>query len=501
VTFAVSSTNVSGVIGGTGQSLKPNLDTDNGFDRILDSRVEKTINQNRRNNSQKTIERPVYEFKSKKNNMRKPASEVLRSDEVTTKDPKNVSKSSDDRIDKLKKLAKEIKEGEGIDDKEVKELKDELETLVESLLSAETELTDEQIIALSAFLGEISEVLTVIEGKLEIVLSELQSASGTGSNDTKVSETTMIGDSEKQFLMTVENLKETISKVEKILTETLSDPDKSIPKSEFDNLLAEITNDMEAVSKNTQKTLENNPELLKETVKVADNSTEVAKIQVSEELKVETEVKSTTVAQGEEAKSSNNRKDSQTGNSSKIVKADNSSNEETIKVEEVNTDKNVEILKFENTLIRSAKINNPAKAQVFEKNIMNQVVNHTTSNLNILENGSEMILKLYPKNLGEVAVKLSIDKGVILAEFNVESQAVKEVLQSNLADLRTALSNKGFALEGIDVSVGDNGTNDESRRNHQNSKSKNKFFDILDVEEEILNANTSEHSTTIDTLK
>lgn len=497
MTFAVSSTNLSGAIGGAGQSVKPNLDTDNGFDRILDLRVEKTINQNKRNNSQRTKAKPVYDIKTKEANMRKPESEVSKGYEVTTKDRKNVRKSSEDRIDKLKKLAKKIKEEDGLDDKEVKKLKDELETLIESLLSTETEFTDEQLTELSAFLGEINEVLTAVEGKLGNVLSEIQSASVAGSNDTKVSETTTIGDNEKQLLETVENLKENISKVEEIL----SNSDKSVSKAEFNELLAEISSDMEAISENTQNILENNPELLKETAKVADNNTEVAKTQVSDELKVETDVKATTVLQGEEAKPSNGRKDSQADDSSKIVKADESSNDETIKAEEASTDKNVEILKFENTLIRSAKVNNPAKAQAFEKNIMKQVVNHTTSNLNVLENGSEMILKLYPKNLGEVAVKLAIDKGVIIAEFNVESQAVKEVLESNLSDLRTALSDKGFALEGLDVSVGDNGANDGSKQNQQNSKNKNKFFDILDVEEEILNANTSEHSTTIDTLK
>jgi len=501
VTFAVSSTNLSVTVGGINQAVKPNLSTDNSFDRILDSRVEKTINQNIRKNSQKTKSRAVYDIKTKETNMRKPESEFSKSDEVTTKDKKNVSKSSDDRIDKLKKLAKKIKEEDGLDDKDVKELKGEFDTLIESLLSTETELTTEQLTELSAFLGEVSEVLTAVEFKLENVLSELQSASGTGNNDTKISETTTMGDNKNQLIEAVENLKENISNIGKILTETLSDSEKSVPISEFNELLAEIYSDMEAVSENTQKILENSPELLKETAKVADNNAEVAKTQVSEEVKVETEVKSTTVAQGEESKSSNSRKDSQADDSSKIVKADKSSNDETIKAEEANTDKNVEILKFENTLIRSAKVNNPAKAHAFEKNIMKQVVNHTTSNLNVLENGSEMILKLYPKNLGEVAVKLAIDKGVILAEFNVESQAVKEVLESNLADLRTALSDKGFSLEGLDVSVGDNGANDGSRQNQQNSKNKNKFFDILDVEEEILNANTSEHSTTIDILK
>ncbi|MGB3368588.1 MAG: hypothetical protein WBA54_13925, partial [Acidaminobacteraceae bacterium] len=189
MTFAVSSTNVSGAIGGVNQSIKPNLDTDNGFDRILDSRVEKTIDQNRRNNSQKTTDKPVYEFKSKENNMKRPASELSKSDEVTSKDQKQVNKSSDDRIVRLKKLAKEIKEGEGLDEKEIKELKDQLVTLVESLLSTETELTDEQITELSAFLGELSEVLTAVEGKLEIVLSELQLSNDKFSNDTGSNDT------------------------------------------------------------------------------------------------------------------------------------------------------------------------------------------------------------------------------------------------------------------------------------------------------------------------
>lgn len=501
MTFAVSSTNLSGAIGGANQSVKPNLDTDNGFDRILDSRVEKTISQKRRDNSQRMKAKPTFDVKTKETSFKKPVNENSRSEEVTKYEGESRTKSSDERIEKLKKLAKKIKEGDGLDDKEIKELKDELDTLIESLLSTELELTNDQITEISAFLGEISEALTAVEEKLETFLSNLDSTKVSGSSESKVSETPTSIIEENQLIDKLANLKEKISQVEKLLADTINNPENNLVKSEFSELLNEITNDMESVSENTQKILENNPELLKETAKTADNSTEVEKTQISEEIKVETNVKSTTVLKGDEAKSTNDSKDNQSDTSSKIIKADDSSNTETIKAEEINAEKNVEILKFENTLIRSAKVNNPAKAQVFEKNIMKQVINHTTSNLNVLENGSEMVLKLYPKNLGEVAVKLAIDKGVILAEFNVESQAVKEVLESNLTDLRTALSDKGFALDGLDVSVGDNGSNDSSRQNQHNSKSKNKFFDILDVEEETLNANTSENSTTIDTLK
>lgn len=499
MTFAVSSTNLSGAIGGVNQTVKPNLDTDSGFDKILDMRVEKNINQNKQKQALKFKKKPIYDVDSKDVNFKKSSSDIIANEDSISRNSEKLSKSSDDRIDKLKKLAKKIREGDGLDDKQIKELKDELDALVESLMLSESDLTDEQLTELSAFLDEISQVLIEVEVKIEDLLSDLTNSSEKTQNN--VSEKAMNNESQNQILETVENLKENIRNVEQLISDTLNNSADTSRKDEFSDLLAEISSDMESLKENTQTLVENKLELLKEMTKTADSNTEIDKTQISEELKTESEKKETTVLQSENSKSNNKLDEGLKDTSVKEVKIDKSLNEETSKSEEVITDKNVEILKFENTLIRSAKVNNPSKAQSFEKNIMKQVVNHTTSNLNILENGSEMILKLYPKNLGEVAVKLAIDKGIVLAEFNVESQTVKEVLESNLSDLRTALSDKGFNLEGLDVSVGDNGSNNSSRQNQQNSNDKKKFFDILDVEEEILNANTSEHSTTIDTLK
>ncbi len=64
-----------------------------------------------------------------------------------------------------------------------------------------------------------------------------------------------------------------------------------------------------------------------------------------------------------------------------------------------------------------------------------------------------MLLKLKPNSLGDLKLKISIQRDVVVAEFNVESQVVKEALESNLEDLRNALSDKGFNVHELNVSV------------------------------------------------
>lgn len=79
---------------------------------------------------------------------------------------------------------------------------------------------------------------------------------------------------------------------------------------------------------------------------------------------------------------------------------------------------------------------------------------------------SEMKVLLDPKSLGKVELKLTIEKGNVLAEFEVQNTTVKQAIESNLQDLRNALSEKGYALEGLDVSVNQE-NQDESDQNQQ----------------------------------
>lgn len=92
---------------------------------------------------------------------------------------------------------------------------------------------------------------------------------------------------------------------------------------------------------------------------------------------------------------------------------------------------------------------------------------------------SEMKVLLDPKSLGKVELKLTIEKGNVLAEFEVESMVVKQAIESNLQDLRNALSDKGYNLDALNVNVGgDSEENQESNEGFYEN-----IFSELDEEE------------------
>ncbi len=133
-----------------------------------------------------------------------------------------------------------------------------------------------------------------------------------------------------------------------------------------------------------------------------------------------------------------------------------------------------EALKVENPTIKSAQpMEHMASRVRLAQNIMSQVLDGTKLNINPTENGQQIILRLRPEELGNVDLKLSVEKGILMAEFNVESQVVKETLESNMSDLKQALAEKGYNIEGMQVSVGQEQT-DQQGQLEQDSCSKGK---------------------------
>ena len=88
--------------------------------------------------------------------------------------------------------------------------------------------------------------------------------------------------------------------------------------------------------------------------------------------------------------------------------------------------------------------------------VMQQVENGLKINYN--NQLKEMKIKLQPEELGEVEVKMTIENNIMKAQFVVESQTVKEILEAKFDTLRNALTDKGFSGAEINVSVstGDN---------------------------------------------
>jgi len=142
-----------------------------------------------------------------------------------------------------------------------------------------------------------------------------------------------------------------------------------------------------------------------------------------------------------------------------------------------------------------------AKTQ-FQSRIMEQVIETVKTNFKGDDGKSEMIMKLKPESLGNVALKVSIDKGIVLAQFQVESQAVKQALEANLQDLRSALQDKGYNVFTLDVSVR---KDNQQQQNSNNGKGYNnrtaRVEGSLDrIEKSLMSLESSHRESTIDYL-
>ena len=77
--------------------------------------------------------------------------------------------------------------------------------------------------------------------------------------------------------------------------------------------------------------------------------------------------------------------------------------------------------------------------------------------VNLFEDKSEMIIKLKPDHLGKVTVEIAVENGAVTAKFLAESDKVKEILESNMQDLKDHLAKQGMVVQDLSVSVGNEG--------------------------------------------
>jgi flagellar hook-length control protein FliK len=99
-----------------------------------------------------------------------------------------------------------------------------------------------------------------------------------------------------------------------------------------------------------------------------------------------------------------------------------------------------------------------------------QVIRQTARFLKVTLEGqrSEVRFQLQPEHLGTVAVKLVLNEGVVKASMTAADPAVKAVLEANLEQLRSRLSDQGFRVEQIQVTVGgSSASGQQAQQGHQ----------------------------------
>ncbi|RKD27785.1 hook-length control protein FliK [Caminicella sporogenes DSM 14501] len=126
-----------------------------------------------------------------------------------------------------------------------------------------------------------------------------------------------------------------------------------------------------------------------------------------------------------------------------------------------------EFINTGNSSIENEKVINAVKTGQFLKNnnlelgkIFNQIIENAKTYIN--DDNSQITIKLKPDFLGNLSMKIIVERGILVAKFDVESQIVKQAIEANLEDLRSALSEKGFEIKEFSVSVNQDSSYNQS---------------------------------------
>ncbi|SEB46796.1 flagellar hook-length control protein FliK [Paenibacillus sp. GP183] len=120
------------------------------------------------------------------------------------------------------------------------------------------------------------------------------------------------------------------------------------------------------------------------------------------------------------------------------------------------TASNSPILQFTDMLkapLPTEAVVKPATQTIYAANFAQDMTEHMLKNMKItLADGiSEAKLSLFPKNLGHVDVKITMHEGHLTAQFAADSLAGKQMLESQLPQLRQSLQSQGLLVEKLEV--------------------------------------------------
>lgn len=112
-----------------------------------------------------------------------------------------------------------------------------------------------------------------------------------------------------------------------------------------------------------------------------------------------------------------------------------------------------------------------------KQEVFSQLMDAIKGHIKLSDHGTAMIVKLQPEQLGNVELKLNLQKGIVLAEIKVENEIVKAAIESNLDDLKQSLNSKGYTIDQLSVHVDSGKKNRQETYQPQSRKNRNQRKD------------------------
>lgn len=106
-----------------------------------------------------------------------------------------------------------------------------------------------------------------------------------------------------------------------------------------------------------------------------------------------------------------------------------------------------------------------------------------------LNEEAQMTIQLKPEHLGKLSMEVISKQGVMTAQFTVENEKTKAMLEQNIQNLKETLESKGLVIEQLEVTVGQNQHQD--RQAYKSTRSNRDISNMInrmmneDVPEEV----------------
>lgn len=285
--------------------------------------------------------------------------------------------------------------------------------------------------------------------------------------DSEENKTEKINGLIEQRLENVESIQDVDIKIEEVEKIDLEIKDVELKENENTGLGENIDEvgpqsvETEKITLNEYEKLESKLDSLSEKLgrTTEDNDSKLKTDDVTEEETSETEEESDVFASNntevnyEEVKNVDDKNVKSKDNKVKITdfREKKTFNDEFKMTEMDVKNESTEIPKFDITGTNNIIMSKAEKLQE-QIDVLKQIAEKV--DVNILEDKSEMLIKLKPDNLGKVTMQISVENGNISAKFLAESQKVKEILESNMQELKDQLTKQGMAVQDLSVSVG-----------------------------------------------
>lgn len=408
---------------------------------------------------------PAKPMKAVKQEVKAPVDQKVESEDL-----KEVTSKINEAI---KKNKYEKENGDG--DLKLDELEEKIKALEEAVMEEMGIVVEEPV------LEQIAEILGM---SLEALVEQISSE---GDNEELMTEIVSLmegGDlSSKELIQVLEHVFSELEAEQKVeLNNFLEGVIEKMPEGEAKETLTEFEQVLEKIVEETGEKVEVKTEAVE--VKPVEKDTQIQNTQpVQQEVSTEKPVEEVET-KNESNQDQPTQKDGEPLMNAdvKLVKQETSQN--------FNIEEQINMIKAESSTITGVKESPKA---MLSRSVMNQVVQGTKMSINMSDQGSEIMIKLNPKNLGNVSLKMAFEKGTLLAQIQVENQTVKGIIESNLDDLRSALRDEGYQIGDLDVSVNKESSGESNQGfTGGNKKRFVKFESFDEVEEQVMKQKASQ---------